>query len=319
MRLRGSFIQRLFLMVDITLVNITAVNLNLFVVFEALVAERNVTRAAKRLGVTQSAVSNALRQLRTLFDDPLFLRRSAGVEPTPRALALVEPVRRGLAALGDALAPPRFDAATAERRFVIATSDYVELVLLPPLLARLGKEAPGIRLEVVPWGQHEVPDMLSRAEADLMIGYYARIPPAHREQSLFTEEFMCLARKKHPVIGKTLTLKGWTSVPHVVVSQKPGSTSSVDRALAKRGLSRIVGVRVSHFMIVPEIVARTDFVAALSRRIAEPAARAHDLRLFAPPLPLGKSTVGQVWHDRLDADPGHRWLRSVISEVASGV
>lgn len=314
-----SFIQRLFVMVDISSVNITAVNLNLFVVFDALIAERNVTRAAKRLGVTQSAVSNALRQLRSLFDDPLFLRRSAGVEPTPRALALVDPVRRGLGALGDALAPPMFDPRTAERRFVIATSDYVELVLLPPLLARIAQEAPGVRLEVVPWGLHEVPDLLARGGADLMIGYYSKLPSAHRDERLFTEEFVCLVRKKHPTIRGKLTAKAWTSVPHVVVSQRPGSTSGVDRALAARGLSRTVGVRVSHFMIVPEIVARTDFVAALSRRIAEPAARTHGLRLFAPPIALGKSTVGQVWHDRLDADPGHRWLRSVISAVASRV
>jgi DNA-binding transcriptional LysR family regulator len=300
-------------------VNITAVNLNLFVVFDALIAERNVTRAARRLGVTQSAVSNALRQLRTLFDDPLFLRRSAGVEPTPRALALAEPVRRGLAALGDALAPPRFDPKTAERRFVIATSDFVEVVLLPPLLARLAVEAPGIRLEIVPWGLHEVPSLLARGEADLMIGYYGRIPPAHRDEDLFTEEFLCLVRKRHPTIGRSLTLKRWTSVPHVVVSQRPGSTSSVDRALAKHGLSRTVGVRVSHFSIVPEIVARTDFVAALSSRLAKPAARTHDLRLLPPPIALGTSTVGQVWHDRLDADPGHRWLRSVIAQVSARV
>jgi DNA-binding transcriptional LysR family regulator len=300
-------------------VNITAVNLNLFVVFEALVAERNVTRAAKRLGVTQSAVSNALRQLRSLFDDPLFLRRSAGVEPTPRALALVEPVRRGLGALGDALSPPRFDPKTADRTFVIATSDFVELVLLPPLLARLSAIAPGVRLEIVPWGLHEVPGLLARGEADLMIGYYGRIPAAHRESSLFTEEFMCLVRKKHPTVGRTLTLKRWTSVPHVVVSQRPGSRSSVDRALAQLGLTRTIGVRVSHFSIVPEIVARTDFVAALSSRIAIPAARTHGLRLLAPPIALGTSIVGQVWHDRLDADPGHRWLRSVITEVASRV
>lgn len=175
-------------------VNVAAVNLNLFVAFEALLAERNVTRAAKRLGVTQSAVSNALRQLRVLFDDPLFMRRSAGVDPTPRALALVDPVRRGLAALGEALAPPRFDPGTAARTFVVATSDYVELVLLPPLLARLSKEAPGVRVDIVPWGLHEVPDALARGEADLMMGYYARLPPGHRDARLFSEEFVCIAR-----------------------------------------------------------------------------------------------------------------------------
>ncbi len=319
MRSGTSFIQRLFIMIDISSVNITAVNLNLFVVFEALVAERNVTRAAKRLGVTQSAVSNALRQLRVLFDDPLFLRRSAGVEPTPRALVLAEPVRRGLAAFGDALAPPRFEPKTAERRFVIATSDYCEMVLLPSLLARLADDAPNVRVEIVPWGLHEVPDLLARGEADVMIGYYSKVPAAHREQKLFTEEFRCLVRKRHPSVRGKLTLNGWVAVPHVVVSQRPGSTSGVDRALAARGLSRRIGVRVSHFLIVPEIVARTDFVAALSRRIAEPAARTLDLRLFPPPIPLAKSTVGMVWHDRLDADPGHRWLRDVIADVARRV
>lgn len=306
-------------MIDITKVNITGVNLNLFLVLDALLAERNVTRAAKRLGVTQSAVSNALRQLRAVFDDPLFLRRAAGVEPTPRALALAPAVRRGLAALGETLAAPEFDPARAERRFVVATSDYVELVLLPALLSRLAKEAPRVRIEVVPWGLHEVPDLLARGDADLMIGYYGRVPAGHRDARLFSEVFTCIVRKGHPTIRGRPTAKVWASVPHVVVSQRPGSTSSVDRALAARGLSRTVGARVSHFSIVPYVVARTDFVAALSRRVAEPAARTLGLRTFAPPVVLGTSYVGQVWHDRLDADPGHRWLRGVIAEVAGRI
>ncbi len=306
-------------MIDISAVNIAAVNLNLFVAFEALLAERNVTRAAQRLGVTQSAVSNALKQLRLLFDDPLFVRRSAGVEPTPRALALAGPVSRGLGALGEALAPARFDPASASRTFVVAASDYVALVLLPPLLARLEDDAPGIRLEIVPWGLHEVPPALARGEADLMIGFYGRLPPAHHDARLFSEEFTCIARRNHPRIRGKVSVKAWASVPHVVVSERPGSTSGVDRALAARGFSRRIGVRVSHFSVVPQIVARTDFVAALSRRVAEPAAKALRLFTFPPPLPLGTSHVRQVWHDRLDADPGHRWLRSVVAEVAARV
>lgn len=183
--------------------NIGAVNLNLFVTFDALLAERNVTRAARRLGLTQSAVSNALRQLRVLFEDPLFLRRASGVEPTPRALALAEPVRRGLESLGAALAPPVFDARTAERSFVLAASDYVELVLLPPLLRRLAREAPGVRLEVVPWGLHEVPPSLARGEADLMMGYYGRVPSGHREAPLFGEVYVGLARRGHAALSGT--------------------------------------------------------------------------------------------------------------------
>jgi DNA-binding transcriptional LysR family regulator len=313
------FIQRVLLMIDIDLMNLSSVNLNHLVAFDALLSERSVTRAAKRLGVTQSAMSNALRQLRLMFDDPLFMRRSVGVEPTPRALAIADPVRRGLAAFGAALSPATFDPKTATRAFVVATSDYVELVVLPALLSRLAAEAPGIRLDVVPWGLHEVPESLARGEVDLMLGYYGRVPPAHHEEILFAEEFLCLARARHPTLAKRPTLQKWTAVPHVVVSQKPGSTSSVDRALAARGLARTIGVRVSHFSIVPQVVAQTDFTAALSRRIAEPAARALRLVTFASPLPLGKSRVGQVWHDRLDADAGHRWLRNVIKDVTTRI
>lgn len=306
-------------MIDISSVNITSVNLNLFVAFDALLAERNVTRAARRLGLTQSAVSNALRQLRVVFDDPLFLRRSAGVEPTPRALALAEPVRRGLAAFGAALAPAVFDPRSAERTFVLAASDYVELVLLPPLLERLSREAPKIRLEVIPWGLHEVPPSLARGEVDLMLGYYGKIPPGHRERALFSEEYVGIVRRRHPSVSAKPSLKAWISVPHVLVSQKPGSTTGVDRALAARGLRREVGVRVSHFAIVPSIVARTDYVASLSRRIAVPYAKALGLVTFRPPIALPKSTVGQVWHERLDADPGHAWLRACVAEVSARV
>ncbi len=300
-------------------VNITSVNLNLFVAFDALLAERNVTRAAARIGVTQSAVSNALKQLRTLFDDPLFLRRASGVEPTPRALALAEPVRRGLSALGSTLAPVAFDPKTAGRRFVIAASDYVELVLLPPLLQRLAVEAPGVRLDLVPWGRHEAPPSLAKGEVDSMIGYYGRLPPGHREEPLFREVYLGIARKRHPTIGRKPNLRAWTSVPHVVVTQTPGGRSNIDRVLGQRGLTRIVGVRVSHFLIVPQIVASTDFIASISARVAVPFARALDLVTFHPPLKLPESTVGHVWHERLDADPGHAWLRGVIADVAKTV
>lgn len=299
--------------------NIRAVNLNHLVTFDALLAERSVTRAAKRVGVTQSAVSSALRQLRVTFDDPLFVRRANGVEPTARALALAEPIARGLAAFEAALAPATFVPKSAERTFVVAASDYVELVLLPPLLRRLAREAPRVRLEMVPWGLHEVPPALARGEVDLMLGYYGRLPAAHRHEIVFEESFICIARRGHPKLGKRPTLAAWLATPHVVVSQKPGSTSSVDRAVAALGKSRTIGVRVSHFSVVPHVVASTDFTAALSRRIAEPAARALGLVTFAPPLALPKGRLGQVWHDRLDADPGHAWLRGVVAEVARSI
>ncbi len=296
--------------------NISSVNLNLLVAFDALLAERSVTRAAQRAGVTQPAMSNSLRQLRALFDDALFRRLRHGLEPTPRALELGARVRAGLRELESALAPAHFEPKASERRFVIAASDYVEFVLLPPLLRRLSREAPGVRIEVRPWGLHEVPQALARNEVELMIGYHDELPAHHTELRLFDEEYVCIVRRAHPRVGKRLTLERYLELEHVLVSQRSDSPGSVDRALGRLGKKRQVAVRVSHFMLVPSLVARTDLVAAISRRVAEAFARPLELRVLPPPLDLPKAHVSAVWHEQLQNDPAHRWLRSTVQSVA---
>jgi DNA-binding transcriptional LysR family regulator len=300
-------------------VDIRSVNLNLLVAFDALVEERSVTRAARRVGVTQPALSASLAQLRNLFDDPLFRRASHGLEPTPRALELAAPVRQGLRLLGSALTPPAFDPKTAQKTFVIAASDYVEFVLLPPLLRRIAVDSPGVVLEIKPWGLHEVPALLARGEADLMIGFFDEVPPRHVSEPLFEEEYVIIARRDHPKLGRRMTLARYLECGHVLVSQRSGSVGSVDRALSALGKSRQVAMRVSHFLMVPMLVARTDLVAALSRRVAEPFAKPLRLHTFAPPLALPKSRIGHVWHEQMDADPGHRWLRAQIESVAAAL
>jgi DNA-binding transcriptional LysR family regulator len=309
----------MLLMLDIHSVNISAVNLNLLVAFQALSEEKNVTRAARRVGVSQPAMSNTLGQLRELFDDRLFRRTAHGLEPTPRALALREPIDQGLRLLGSALAAPAFDPRTAERTFVLAGSDYVEFVLLPPLLRHLSKTAPGVQLEVRPWGQHQVPAFLARGEADLMIGYYDRLPPHHGETRLFSEDYTCIVRRGHPRVKKRLTLARYLELGHVLVSEQSRSPGSVDRALGARGKQRVVAARVSHFLMVPMLVARTDLVAAISRRVAEAFASALGLQLFPPPLPLPRAWVHQAWHLQMENDPGHCWLRETIAKVASAI
>ena len=294
--------------------DIRAVNLNLLAAFDALLRERNVTRAAGAMGVTQSAMSNSLAQLRLLFDDPLFRRTPRGIEPTPRALELGEPIGRGLGFLDRALTPRSFDPRVESRTFVIATSDYVEFVLLPPLLRRLAREAPHVQLEVRPWGLQHVPATLGRGEVDLMIGFYDEVPAHHAEQLLFDEAYVCIARKGHPGLGRKPTLKAWLAQKHVLVSQQGNSPGTVDRALAARHLKRTVGARVSHFLLVPTLVARTDMVAAVNERVATAFAESLDLRLFAPPLSLPQGRVGQVWHDQMTRDPGHVWFRRLIAE-----
>ncbi|HEY3253538.1 MAG TPA: LysR family transcriptional regulator, partial [Polyangiaceae bacterium] len=290
-------------------VDIRAVNLNLLAAFDALLAERNVTRAASKMGVTQSAMSNSLAQLRLLFEDPLFRRTPHGIEPTPRALELGDPIRRGLGLLDRALSPRSFEPRSESRVFVLATSDYVEFVLLPPLMKRLAREAPGVRLEVRPWGLQQVPKSLHSGEVDLMVGFYDEVPARHAETLLFDEHYLCIARKGHPGLGRKPTLKSWLAQKHVLVSQQGGSPGTVDRALAARDLKRTIGARVSHFLLVPTLVAQTDMVAAVNARVATAFADSLGLRVFKPPLALPKGRVGQVWHEQLEHDPAQRWFR----------
>lgn len=297
--------------------NISAVNLNLLTAFEALFEEQSVTGAARRSGVTQPAMSNTLAQLRQLFDDPLFVRQRTGLSPTPRARELIEPIRQGLRLLASALSEPGFDPRTSQRRFVIMASDYVELVLLPRLLRRLSRQAPGVRVQLRPWGLHEAPPELSRGEADLMLGFYDKLPARHHEQPLFDDEYVCVVRRRHPSVKSKLTLQRYLQLSHVLVSARPDSPGSVDRALAALGKQRTIGARVSHFLSVPVLVAQTDFVAALDRRVAEVFARPLGLKLFAPPLSLPRGTVGQVWHEQQHRDPAQIWLRQTIAEVAA--
>jgi len=176
-----------------------------------------------------------------------------------------------------------------------------------------------VRIQTLPWGLHQVPDEIARGSADLMIGFYDKVPAHHREEILFEERYACIVRKGHPVVKGRLTLRTYTSLKHIMVSQSAGATSGIDRALAELGHSREVSLRVSHFLNVPTLVANTDLVAALSRRVAEPFTRMLPLRLFDPPLRLRTSRVGMVWHDSLHDDPGHRWLRGVIAEVSARI
>jgi len=297
--------------------NITSVNLNLLVALVALLEERSVTRAARRAGVTQPAMSNSLAQLRVLLNDPLFVRRAHGLEPTPRALELSEPLQQGLRLLGHVLEPPSFDPATAERRFVIETSDYVEFVLMPPLLRALAKQAPHVRVEVRPWGLHEVPPSLARSESDLMIGFYDNLPPRHQARIVFEDEYVCIVRSQHPRIKKRLTLERYLELEHVLVSQRSDAPGSVDRALEKQGKRRRVAARVSHFLMVPMLIARTDFIAAINRRVAEAFAKPLGLRILEPPLTLPRGRTGQVWHDQLNSDPAHQWFRALVERVCA--
>jgi DNA-binding transcriptional LysR family regulator len=232
--------------------------------------------------------------------------------PSERALALAAPVREALDALASAMTPAAsFDPQHSQRRFVIGTTDYVEFVLLPRLMAQVRRQAPGITLRIVSWARHRVSPALESGELDLMIGYYDDVPRGHRDELLFSDEFVCILRKGHPALRSKLSVERYAALAHVLVSEED-SPGVVDVALAKRGLRRHVALRMSHFLMVPPVIATSDLVAAVDRRVAEPFAKRLPIALVLPPLPLPSGRVGQVWHERTHSSAAHVWLRQTV-------
>jgi DNA-binding transcriptional LysR family regulator len=298
-----------------------SLDLNLLRALDALLHERHVTRAAARLGVTQSAMSHALARLREVVGDPLLVRTSAGMAPTPRAEALAPAIRRALADVADALAGgAAFDPATARARFVIATSDYGGLAVLPALSALLAAAAPfvDVRLRTVP-----EPISLALADPDIDV-VIAPLRPADvtagmHARRLFDERFVCVVRASHPIAGKRLTLKRFVEAGHVLIAPREREGGFVDDALARLGHARRVAVMVPHFLVAPHVVAATDLILTLARRIADRLAPSLGLAVLAPPPELGLEgfTIHALWHERTHADPARRWLRDRIAEAAA--
>lgn len=319
MRPPRSCVASMILMFIMHPTNVAGVDLNLLVAFDALAAELHVTRAAKRVGLSQPAMSHALKRLRDLLDDELFVRTARGLLPTTRAEALAPVVHRTLAEIGAALAPPRaFDPKTLRRTFVVRATDYVEIALLPPLLARLREAGPHVVLRLRPTSgtSDEAVDLLDH---DLLVGPLAKSSPRLVAQKLFDDDFVTVARRDHPVVKKRLSIEQFVALDHIQISIRGTPGGPVDDALQKRGLQRRIALFVPHFLSAPAIVAESDLILTLARRVANRVAPMLDLRVFTPPLEIPGFTIQQVWHERNHADPAHAWFRGVVAEVARTV
>lgn len=298
--------------------NLAGVDLNLLTAFDALLVERNVTRAARRIGITQPAMSHALARLRALFNDPILVRGGGGMLATARAEALEQPIRRALREIEDALTHgPVFEPRTAKRTFTIATGDYGQLVVLPPLLARLAREAPGIDLRI-----HAVPEdyttALEDGTFDLVIAPVMEgLAGGLVQQKLFDDTFVCVMRKGHPA-AKKLDLKTFLELPHALISPRGRGLGLVDDALAKKGLRRRVALTVPHFLVAPMVVASSDLLITLALRIATVFADLVPLAMRKLPFALAGFTTYQVWHERRRQDPAHAWLRKTIAAAHQG-
>jgi DNA-binding transcriptional LysR family regulator len=296
--------------------NVRDLDLNLLRVFDAVLRGRSVTTAAAQLGLTQPAVSNALARLRAAFGDALFLRTSQGMEPTPFARALAEPVRQALALLDSALAHgPGFDPASSERSFRFYMSDLGQIEFLPPLVERLRKRAPGVRLEAVGLEPEDIGDALAVGSLDIAMGFLRGLGPPVSRKALFRDPYVCLLRADHPI--RTLTKKEFLEASHVVVTYR-GGHHVVEESLERAGLARRIVLRVPHFTVVPMVLERSDLILTLPARVARVFERRGAFRSLAPPVPIPPAEVALHWHERFDADPGNRWLREQLADLFAG-
>jgi len=296
--------------------NLAAVDLNLLVAFEALLEERNVTRAGRRIGLAQPSMSSALTRLRALFGDELFIRTAAGMRPTARALALARPIGEALSQIRQTLAPEvSFEPATARRRLTIAVTDYGDLVVVPALVALLRQEAPGIDLVVRPISDGAASlAALERGDVEALIGGHLPDSPRVVRRRLFEEDFVCIRDKTH---ATPLTADDYVRLPHALFSAAggDGSPSVVDAILAMEGRKRRVAVTLAHVMAVPFAVAGTDLVATMARRVASRFANIAGVALLPLPYDAPPFAIDLLHNRRAAADPALVWFLAMIERV----
>jgi DNA-binding transcriptional LysR family regulator len=306
-------------------VELAAIDLNLLVVFDALAREKSVTRAAERVGVTQSAMSHALRRLRDLLGDPLLVRGRSGMVLTPRAEALVVPLRAGLMTIARALGEPaRFEPATARRSFSIATPDLFDVLAIPPLLERVRREGPGIDLAVVRLSDR-LDQELETGEVDAAVipqidgGPPPLAAPGMVRRTLLHDRFTCLIRAGHPALPRrkpaSLSLEAYLALSHALISPSGEGPGLVDLALERRGLRRRIALRIPHFYPALPIVARSDLVLTAPRSLATLVPAGLPIVSLPPPLRVPGHSLHLIWHERFSDDDGHRWLRDLVAAV----
>lgn len=298
--------------------NLRSVDLNLLVVLDALLAERHVTRAANRIGLSQPAMSSALKRLRHLMQDDLLIRTAAGMEATPRALELVEPVRQLLRQAERVLETAAFfDPAHSNMRLRLRMSDVLEQLLLPGLLRALECEAPGVTLDIVHLSPTQTITALENDEIDLAVSMELQHSTAVRAADLLQDRMVCVMSEHHPLAGETLTLERFLEQAHLKVSMSPTDGRYVDAALSRMGKARKVSVNVPHWLVVPHLLRHSAMVSVMSEHLARRAGEG--LLLQELPFDSDHFNWSLYWHRRHDATPAQRWLRAKLFEAAAAV
>jgi DNA-binding transcriptional LysR family regulator len=292
-------------------------DLNLLPVVLAIAEERSVSRAAERLGWSQPKVSIALNKLRAALGDPLFIRSSHGMAPTPRALALVAPTRDILARVKtEVLASAAFDPASTRRRFTFALSDIGEMTFLPKLLAYLQSHALGATVRSVTLPPDEIAAGLEAGDIDLAVGYFPDLKARNFfQQRLFTHSFISLLNAKHRVKGPRMSMEQFLGIGHAVISAEGRSQEVFEQLLAKLKIERRIVLSTPHFMSIPFIVASTDLLVTVPYAVGASFAQIANIRLIEPPFEIPRFDLKQHWHRKYHKDQTNMWIRGVLAKL----
>ena len=291
------------------------IDLNLFLVFDTIYTERNLTQAAKTLSITQPAVSNALSRLRKIFNDELFIRTSRGMLPTPVADSIAHNVSAALATLNSSiLEREAFDPASAERTYQFSMTDLAEAVVLPKLFPYFERHAPGIRLQSYYTKRNEMVRQLARGELDFAIDVPVIEDSQVYHQSLISDHYVCVMRPGHPAAESELSLERYLELKHIHVSSRRKGLGQVDLALLRHKAERRIHLRVQHYRVAAAVVSDSDLVMTVPRFLANQ----YPLRLVSLPFDVPPLDLHLYWHRQSDSDQSHRWLRESLLSLFTG-
>jgi DNA-binding transcriptional LysR family regulator len=302
-------------------------DLNLLRVFDAVMTEQNLTRAANHLAMTQPAVSNALRRLRDTLNDELLIRTAHGMKPTPRAEELWPAVRLALSALQAALTPEDIDISDTQATFRLSMADSTASVVLPQLMREIKSQAPGLNVRMLPLTTRDPRPMLLQNDTDLAIGSFPGIvtqltggqdPSSLRHQHLYSGEYVGVMRKDHPLAASDLTLENYCAADHALVSFSGRASGIVDEVLASLGQERRIALTVNQFFTVGCVIAKSDLISVMPRHLVASTGMKDALVTKQLPFDLPAVNVDMLWHDRDTRSPAHKWLRETLMTITAG-
>lgn len=289
--------------------------LNLLIVFDAIMTESSITRAANRLNMTQPAVSNAVSRMRVAWKDDLFVKSGRNIQPTLKAQNLWEQIKDPVSQLSAVIRPSDFEPATAKRTFRISLADIVAQMLMVPLRKIIENEAPGVNIHLVPYTIINAQQVLDDANVDLVVGAALTLSPVIRAEYLFDPFYVCVMRPGHPLAKGQISLEEFAAAEHLLVSLSGDTTGFTDEVLAQKGLSRRIACTVNQFSLIPDLLVNSDLICIAPSGAVEKQIVSGKLAATLPPLDMPKTTANLFWHKRQDKDPGLVWLRDKVKTI----